>query len=98
MVSNKLKTNLKTNCHLIQNFTSIILFMCIRLFMIYYTIFLWYLVALIENGICIVIAMRFICSRVAQRKRAGPITQRSVDRNYALLFERNCMKKRFPHE
>jgi hypothetical protein len=24
-------------------------------------------------------------SRVAQRKRAGPITQRSVDRNYALL-------------
>ena len=25
-------------------------------------------------------------SRVAQRKRAGPITQRSVDRNYALLF------------
>ena len=32
---------------------------------------------------------RTICeqlrSRVAQRKRAGPITQRSVDRNYALL-------------
>ena len=26
-----------------------------------------------------------IDSRVAQRKRAGPITQRSVDRNYALL-------------
>ena len=25
------------------------------------------------------------CSRVAQWKRAGPITQRSVDRNYALL-------------
>ena len=25
-------------------------------------------------------------SRVAQRKRAGPITQRSVDRNYALLY------------
>ena len=25
-------------------------------------------------------------SRVAQWKRAGPITQRSVDRNYALLF------------
>ena len=24
-------------------------------------------------------------SRVAQWKRAGPITQRSVDRNYALL-------------
>ena len=24
-------------------------------------------------------------SRVVQRKRAGPITQRSVDRNYALL-------------
>jgi hypothetical protein len=24
-------------------------------------------------------------SKVAQRKRAGPITQRSVDRNYALL-------------
>lgn len=29
-------------------------------------------------------------SRVAQRKRAGPITQRSVDRNYALLlFNKN---------
>ena len=27
----------------------------------------------------------FINSRVAQWKRAGPITQRSVDRNYALL-------------
>ena len=26
-----------------------------------------------------------LCSRVAQWKRAGPITQRSVDRNYALL-------------
>ena len=26
-----------------------------------------------------------VCSRVAQWKRAGPITQRSVDRNYALL-------------
>ena len=26
-----------------------------------------------------------IKSRVAQWKRAGPITQRSVDRNYALL-------------
>ncbi len=25
-------------------------------------------------------------SRVAQRKRAGPITQRSVDRNHALLL------------
>ena len=25
------------------------------------------------------------CSRVAQWKRAGPITQRSVDRNHALL-------------
>ena len=31
-------------------------------------------------------------SRVAQWKRAGPITQRSVDRNYALLefFSSNC--------
>ena len=28
---------------------------------------------------------RINISRVAQRKRAGPITQRSVDRNYALL-------------
>ena len=27
------------------------------------------------------------CSRVAQWKRAGPITQRSVDRNYALLVD-----------
>ena len=27
----------------------------------------------------------FVDSRVAQWKRAGPITQRSVDRNYALL-------------
>ena len=28
----------------------------------------------------------FICqSRVAQRKRAGPITQRSMDRNHPLL-------------
>jgi hypothetical protein len=27
----------------------------------------------------------FHTSRVAQWKRAGPITQRSVDRNYALL-------------
>ena len=33
-----------------------------------------------------------INSRVAQWKRAGPITQRSVDRNYALLefFSSNC--------
>ena len=36
--------------------------------------------------------IRIIClkkiykSRVAQWKRAGPITQRSVDRNYALLI------------
>ncbi len=29
---------------------------------------------------------RFHHSRVAQRKRAGPITQRSVDRNHALLI------------
>ena len=28
----------------------------------------------------------YIWSRVAQWKRAGPITQRSVDRNYALLI------------
>ena len=28
----------------------------------------------------------FLSSRVAQWKRAGPITQRSVDRNYALLI------------
>ena len=28
---------------------------------------------------------QFMQSRVAQWKRAGPITQRSVDRNYALL-------------
>ena len=27
------------------------------------------------------------CSRVAQRKRAGPITQRSIDRNHPLLLE-----------
>ncbi len=27
-----------------------------------------------------------MCSRVAQWKRAGPITQRSVDRNHALLI------------
>ena len=32
--------------------------------------------------------VRFNCSsRMAQRKRAGPITQRSVDRNYLLLKE-----------
>ena len=29
--------------------------------------------------------LKIIDSRVAQWKRAGPITQRSVDRNYALL-------------
>ena len=35
-------------------------------------------------------------SRVAQRKRAGPITQRSVDRNYALLFfKKNRFKNMF---
>ena len=28
-------------------------------------------------------------SRVAQWKRAGPITQRSVDRNHALLYFKN---------
>ena len=27
-----------------------------------------------------------VCSRVAQWKRAGPITQRSMDRNHSLLF------------
>ena len=35
-------------------------------------------------------------SRVAQRKRAGPITQRSVDRNHPLLrtdFEKADMRK-----
>ena len=36
------------------------------------------------------VRIKFFCqdycdSRVAQRKRAGPITQRSVDRNHALL-------------
>ncbi len=31
------------------------------------------------------ISERMNISRVAQRKSAGPITQRSVDRNYALL-------------
>ena len=30
-------------------------------------------------------------SRVAQWKRAGPITQRSVDRNYALLILFGCL-------
>ena len=29
-------------------------------------------------------------SRVAQWKRAGPITQRSVDRNHVLLFFFKC--------
>ncbi|KZR97432.1 Uncharacterized protein APZ42_007703, partial [Daphnia magna] len=33
-----------------------------------------------------VIQTTYYDSRVAQRKRAGPITQRSVDRNYALLL------------
>ena len=32
----------------------------------------------------------FSFSRVAQRKRAGPITQRSVDRNYPLLHNIFC--------
>ena len=32
-----------------------------------------------------IIALQQTASRVAQWKRAGPITQRSVDRNYALL-------------
>ena len=31
-------------------------------------------------------------SRVAQRKRAGPITQRSKDRNLVLLFLLRCYK------
>ena len=34
------------------------------------------------SGFC---STLIIYSRVAQWKRAGPITQRSVDRNYALL-------------
>ena len=36
-----------------------------------------------------------IWSRVAQWKRAGPITQRSVDRNYALLIYIFCFFVRF---
>ena len=34
-------------------------------------------------------------SRVAQWKRAGPITQRSVDRNYALLPLLNGLRQGF---
>ena len=38
-------------------------------------------------GLVVTSNFRWSCtgSRVAQWKRAGPITQRSVDRNYALL-------------
>jgi hypothetical protein len=40
-----------------------------------------------QDGFCWQIVSRISCySRVAQWKRAGPITQRSVDRNYALLI------------
>ena len=35
-------------------------------------------------------------SRVAQWKRAGPITQRSVDRNYPLLATFSCKKVIIP--
>ena len=35
-------------------------------------------------------------SRVAQRKRAGPITQRSVDRNHALLITFGRVGLSFP--
>ena len=39
-----------------------------------------------EGGLCCQLDVwDRTCSRVAQWKRAGPITQRSVDRNYALL-------------
>ena len=36
----------------------------------------------VESAFCI---LEIHCIRVAQWKRAGPITQRSVDRNHALL-------------
>ena len=38
-----------------------------------------------EGGFDLSTGMSLTTSRVAQWKRAGPITQRSVDRNYALL-------------
>ena len=38
-------------------------------------------------GLQSVLHLALSCSRVAQWKRAGPITQRSVDRNYALLIK-----------
>ena len=42
-----------------------------------------------------IFTLRYRANRVAQWKRAGPITQRSVDRNHALLRKMFLSTKKF---
>ena len=54
---------------------------------------------LLWAGVRISLLTKTFCtmdSRVAQWKRAGPITQRSVDRNYALLMQNLFLPSKSP--